>query len=581
MSPSLMTVVLAAVLSQAGPEAGWLKAVPTEADVVVRVRGVEPLRDDLVAMVRAMSPALADQVEPMLSQLTDQFSQQVGKPAAQTPFLAIFRAEPPSRPGGAPPFAVIVKSDNYQGVLDAVAGGKAQTKQDPGGLDSFLGRQGETMFATKGQGWVGFGPDSKLVTGLSKPAGKTLGDSLPAELTDRFLAGDVGIYVNVSSLQSRYARQIDDARAQLMTTFDQLGQQAGNAGVMDAAKGIYAGLFDSLQVADGLVLGLDFAKDGLKLDGETTLKSDSKAAASLSSEANGDPSGLAKLPADGSYFVYLNINPDFVNRLQHMGLAMMATGGKPSPEMEKAVALQKEAGRTESIGTSRIDHGMQTLNVMSAQDPKKLKEASLAMMQAMKDQKGGAAGIFKDITVTPDAQGYKDISFTAAKMTLDFDAVAKAQPNPGTAEMLKGMFGGNSTTTWIGQDGPKVISVAAPDWDRARALLDTYYSGQNTIGSAAAYNTVRSGLPEKASVMALISAQGIVRQLAGQFSAMLQNPDLKAPADMPKEPALLGVSLASSSKGYQFRLVVPSSVGPVFEKGMLPLVRTLQGKVNQ
>ena len=52
---------------------------------------------------------------------------------------------------------------------------------------------------------------------------------------------------------------------------------------------------------------------------------------------------------------------------------------------------------------------------------------------------------------------------------------------------------------------------------------------------------------------------------------MSNHPDLKPPADMPRVPALMGWSLIVSPAGYDFRLVVPSDVGPVFEKGLAPL----------
>jgi hypothetical protein len=47
--------------------------------------------------------------------------------------------------------------------------------------------------------------------------------------------------------------------------------------------------------------------------------------------------------------------------------------------------------------------------------------------------------------------------------------------------------------------------------------------------------------------------------------------DLKPPADFPKVPALMGASLIASPAGYDFRMVIPSDVGPVLEKGLAPL----------
>ena len=65
------------------------------------------------------------------------------------------------------------------------------------------------------------------------------------------------------------------------------------------------------------------------------------------------------------------------------------------------------------------------------------------------------------------------------------------------------------------------------------------------------------------------------------WGAMFGGGEIKVPADMPKEPAFLGVSLTATPGGYQFQFTVPSSVGPVLEKGMGPIFQGLQGGVRQ
>ena len=95
------------------------------------------------------------------------------------------------------------------------------------------------------------------------------------------------------------------------------------------------------------------------------------------------------------------------------------------------------------------------------------------------------------------------------------------------------------------------------------------------------YKSVRSRLPEQASLLMIVSAQGLVRLFSAQLAATLNKPDLKAPRDLPEEPALFGGSLTPRPPtGYEFHLVLPSRVGPVFEKGMVPLFRGLQGKAE-
>jgi hypothetical protein len=60
------------------------------------------------------------------------------------------------------------------------------------------------------------------------------------------------------------------------------------------------------------------------------------------------------------------------------------------------------------------------------------------------------------------------------------------------------------------------------------------------------------------------------------FSAMLKKPDLKVPEEMPKDPTFLGASLTPHpSEGYEFHAVIPSSVGTVIAKGVVPIFQGL------
>ncbi len=59
-----------------------------------------------------------------------------------------------------------------------------------------------------------------------------------------------------------------------------------------------------------------------------------------------------------------------------------------------------------------------------------------------------------------------------------------------------------------------------------------------------------------------MSAQGILRQVWAQLGA-------PAPPDLPKDLALIGASRTTvPGSGFEFRLVIPSAVGPIFVKGM-------------
>jgi hypothetical protein len=68
-----------------------------------------------------------------------------------------------------------------------------------------------------------------------------------------------------------------------------------------------------------------------------------------------------------------------------------------------------------------------------------------------------------------------------------------------------------------------------------------------------------------------MNAQETVKMFGKAAEVMEKGAAVKPPAALPKAPALMGFALVSSPKGYDFQLIVPSNVGPVFEKGLAPL----------
>jgi hypothetical protein len=169
------------------------------------------------------------------------------------------------------------------------------------------------------------------------------------------------------------------------------------------------------------------------------------------------------------------------------------------------------------------------------------------------------------------------LTFSHIIATLDFDKLAQLNPNnPGGAAAVKSMFGGETMNSWLGTDGQRVFQVTAPTWNDVKVQIDTFLKGNAGIGTVAGFKSVRSRLPEQASLVALVSAQGLVRMFASQIAATLNKPDLKAPGDLPKEPVLFGVSLTPKPpSGYEFHLVVPSQIGPIFEKGLVPVFQSI------
>ena len=568
MMSHLSILILASTLGQVPAESGWLNSVPTDADVVIRGRGLLAVKDDLAAMLKAMSPAYAARFEPSLEQAVVMVKAQVSEQAATGPFLVLFRGVKPEGPG-TPPFAVILNSPDYQGVLKSLTDGKnLDIKHLDAGYDSFNGLGGQTWFAAKGDGSIAFGTDKILVEGYRKPGDKALGKTLSPGLRRKFLAGDIGVYVNIAALATRYAGPIKNAEQSFFTTFDKPGPGMGT-GMVEYFKAFYGKMFDSIKEADLLALSVEFSGEGLSVSGVQTVKADSKAIKTIAGFQNGQAAQLARLSANSADFFYMNLGAELFQSMQTMGLQMMTLGGTAHPEL--AAAIAKEHGSVEMIASISLGDGIKTFQMLNLSNPMAYMTASEGVMKLMQNP-DSPMNFYKDVRVTPNAETYRGFSFSRFDMSLDYEKFAKSQPNVPTATaMMKAMYGTDPITTWLGASDKQMVQLIAPTWADAKSQIDGYLKGDEGIGAAAGFKTTLAKLPAAASIVALVSAQGIARQLSAQFAMVMPNAPKLAPADLPKDPALIGFSLSPAGPdAVEFRLIVPSTVGPVFEKALTP-----------
>src|SRR5262249_54929523 len=147
-------------------------------------------------------------------------------------------------------------------------------------------------------------------------------------------------------------------------------------------------MFDALRYADALTLQLDLAERGLHLTGFLKVKPDSDAAKSIAEARTGEIAALGKMPTGSMVYTYMNVGAKTFDRLQGMNLKMIAGAGKPSPELEKAIAELHAMGRFESIGSMSMDKGMLSITEVRTGDPKKYLENKLAVLRAMAGGEG-------------------------------------------------------------------------------------------------------------------------------------------------------------------------------------------------
>jgi hypothetical protein len=586
MVSGLTTLWLLVALGQvpgAAADATWLKSVPSDVEIVARVRGLVAAHDDLAKMLDAMSPTLSAQVKPMLAQGLAQYTERYGKASSLAPLIVLFRL-PRENAIGTPPYAFLVTSDDYPGVLKQLAGpqGNPKTKAEAGGFDSIRGSDGLPIFTLKGNGFVAFSNDEFLMKNIVRPKA-TLESALSESLRSRFFSGDAALYVNMAAVNVRYKDDIEQLRQQFAAGINNAPKDAP-ANVQNAAKSMYGAMFDALKDASVLVLGFDFSAEGLNLAGEVDAKPDSATAKLLTGPKTAPADELANLPDDLTNYVYFNASAASIEKLQSWGLAsVLGQGEQPAPELQKALDLQREAGvRNMTSGSGLGPKGMKGVTLSIYSDPQKAVDATTAMIEASKSNKAPLAGVVKDLSITPKAEQYEGFVLNRATITWDLAKLAQFQPNvPNAANTMKNVLG-ESTTIWYGTDGKMVLNVIATDWEQAKAQLAAIKSGQASLGKTASFQALRPKLPAQVNGLLMMSAQGFVRQVATQLAGMMpDNPALRLQADMPKEPIFFGGAFITKPGGVEFQAYVPSSVGPVCEKYLIPLFQGIQPQPNK
>ncbi|MHB1559661.1 MAG: hypothetical protein ACYC61_19610 [Isosphaeraceae bacterium] len=574
MTAHLTQWILMVALAQVPQETDLLKYAPADVDVAIRTRGLEAASKELVASIRAMDLEWGNMIEGMVAGPMSQIRDNHGEHAASSPFLIFIRLSE-AQGGGPPPFAVVLPAKDYRQFLKEFSGGKdVELKPQDGGHDAFEGPVGDaSWYAMKGDGVVALGTSKSLIADIAKKGGKRLDSVLTGAAAKSFLAGEVGVYLNASALTARYQDQIDQARQAMIAAME---QQAGNNAMgVQIARDFYGAAFDLLKYADVLTLNLNLDDKGFHLAGFLKVKAGSNAMKSIPTIVSGGVEKLGNLPKDATFYMYTNLDARAFDRIQGTTMRMLSHG-KPSPELEKAMAALQGLGRIESAGSGSFDDsGRRSLSVIRLDDPRKFIAATIATLQATGE---GEGKIYKSIKIEPAAQTYGGFTFTHVAVELDFDKLAEmVGGNPAAADSMKAMMGRERISHyWYGTDGKTLFQILAPSWDVARSLIDDYRKPGDHVGQTPGYRSARAAMPDRASLVMVLSVQGGARMYAAMFSATTKNPELKVPADMPKEPAFIGISLTPRPReGYEFHLIVPADAGPAISKGLVPVFRGL------
>jgi hypothetical protein len=507
-----------------------------------------------------MSPAAAGIVQNLLDPQLQAFEGTYGAAAGKNPFFVLLRLPDPAQPGF-PAWGVIVKTSDPAAVIKGLAQDGGEKPKALDGYESFAAKDGQTWYSRRGTGWVAFGPDEAMIKAIHKP-GSSLAGALTPEVQAKFLAGDVGLYLNIAELQKQYGDFIEQVKPGLMAQLEQAPNARGARGV-ESTKQFVDSLLEALKAGESLALSLDFDADGLTIAGLATVKGGSPAAKGLARARTGSGKLLEKLPDNKMFYVYTAESP-----VTPDGRPKPVGGAPTSPAVDKAVAARLQALE----GRLVMGIGLMPMQFVSMADPGDPQAAVKASIEADKArQAGGQPG-----TVELNALTHRGFQFARIKSHVDPAQIAKLANDanaqvPNSAEIMKKMFTSNDLISYVGTDGKLFLEVSATSDDQLKAQVEAIKDGSHSLGTLASWKALRARLPEQATILVLLNAQEMVKMILTSVGAMQNQGELKPPADFPRSTALMGAALVSSPKGYDFRLIIPGDVGPVVEKGLAPL----------
>jgi hypothetical protein len=586
----LLAAAPAAPAAPRPPDKSALRAVPASAPLVIHVRGVEGTKERLVALIKSALPEVAPQAEAGLDELKNGIEGRKlrGLPKDGPVFLAF--TEVP-RPGDNPAKAAAVFAGaNYAELRDSILKGDERKglKANDAGYEEATLETGEPIFFVDGKDYAAVFLKKEVAAAFTKKQ-PGLDTRMSAEQAAKFLAGDVGVYVNMDLVNKEYAEQIKEAREAVDQALKRAaeGLTKNERGLVQIAQRLAGPAFQAVQDSRGLLLTAEFRPAGLALHLDSEFRPDSPTAGALKDARPVSFAELDRLPAGQMIYLGLRANPAVVEALG--GLMFGVADDKDAAAVREALHELAKAGP--QSGLEAFSLPLQGVKVGRFADPVKAAEAQRKLLEGLQAGAAFQSGVVKEKPVIkPRAEKYGGFELTSVEVTWDFDKMVEgAGTGDGLPEEAKKQLAaalqkllGERLRVWFGTDGKEVIQVTAEDWPAAQKLLDRYTRGEGAIGADESFRQARKELPAESTFIALadpVPYLGAILDLMRPIVAANAPLPISFPAPPPRgKPAFAGKSVTLRPDRASLDVFVSASATHALYKAYVePLVRTLEG----
>jgi hypothetical protein len=507
----------------------------SDADVVIRLKGLQPTVEKAAATAAAVDPAYGDQVRnfaPFLG-ITISNPTLAGVDQKQDWYVAVFAHE-----------------DSDPEVLFAIP------SNDTAAFEEALPKK-LTRFSN--DGWVFYSEQAEAVERIKagKPAREA---SLESEISEQarkvFDGGDLSVFINADHLTQVYRKQIEAAGDELANGQARVpgvpGLPAGNLG--DLAEKSQSFLQDSRSVT----LALVFNATGINLESYLDFRPDSDMARLLDSHAGNSLATVSQLPADS--LLYLGLNGGLFGGAEKlMGAAAAAPKADPETQrklesLQKAMAEVKYQSLAFDFSLGEPETGLiRSVGIVEATPVAKVREfarESTALMNVKADE----SGVEVEAEYESEAETVGDHKVDVQSLRVSVDP--NVNPFGGIVEQAMTMLCGpdGAQTRYVYWDDKYLQSIGGGP-DALAASLERIDGGQSN-----ATPEHRQELLAEPDLLLLIDLQRIIR---AALKAADASPNIPIPVDQKlisgddPPPSYVGFTLATEADAVRTKLQLP------------------------
>jgi hypothetical protein len=514
-------------------EENSLAVVPSNAPLVVHIKGFERTRDRLITMVKNAIPDLGAQAEAAIKGgIQKAFEGRELKGLEKDGSIFLVFTEIPKAEQMPPKMAFLVRVTNYADFRDGLLkeDEKKSLKTDPAGFEEAHFEGDEPAFLVDLKNYATF-TRHKEIAGQFKVKKPGLDTILDKTFAKKMLASDISVYVDMTAINKVYGDDIKKAHEEIVKAIEEANENLGgaNKNTLEMVKLIVGPLFQAFEDSKGIFAAVDFRPEGFAFHTEALVGAETKTNALLKIAKPSALGDIAKLPSGKMFYNGMQIPVSLLKNISPFLYGIVydeeSKSGKALRDAVDQIADSKPAARLDAL-----DLPAQGIQVWQYEDPVRAATAQLKLFESLQGGESYSSGMLKEKPkVSPSAKKYREFDLHKVALAFDIEAMAEKSLPQGAAteELKKQMVGmlkkmiGESHEIWFGSNGKQFIQVMAKDWETAQKLIDQFLEKKSTVGDLEAFKEARKQLPADSSLTMLIDVPKYATLMTEAFEPLL------------------------------------------------------------